>query len=416
MANYLLTVTVGGRTSRQSLLEREAKVERQDSSHVEQIDVVLLTRREGTITEVQAALEASSVGRAVKVCKDLTELRAQLSKVIGAADSGVAIVDIDEASEHFLHELSRLTSAYVTIRFLVVATQFSEKLVLKAMQAGARHFLRKSQIASELDTVLKALVAHKLEAPVWPGKVVSVLSCSGGCGATTVAVNLATELQLLTAKQVLIIDLDDHYGSVAAHLGLQGDYGIAHVLSRDAMIDRHLIETSAVAYAGGLDVLLSPAVATADKLDELKYENLGRAVAVCRESHDYVVIDAPRLPKRALADLASISQVALIVFQLTVKDIDFARSTISFLTDSGMSRERIIPVANRVWTRGPFLKLRDSQRVIGADSICSIRYSLRKAVKSINRGRPLANVAKWSKLRGDFRKLATIVRRLTSNQ
>jgi len=416
MANDFLTVTVGGRISRQSLLEREAKVERQDSSYVEQIDVVLLTRRQGTITAVRAAVEASSVGRLVKVCKGLTELRAQLSKVIGAADSGVAIVDIDEASEHFLHELSKLTSAYVTIRFLAIASQFSEKLVLKAMQAGARHFLRKSQIESELDTVLRALVAHELEAPVWPGKVVSVLSCSGGCGATTVAVNLANELQLLTTKQVLIIDLDDHYGSVAAHLGLQGDYGIAHVLCRDTMIDRHLIETSSVACTNGLDVLLSPAVATADKLDELKYENLGRAVAVCRESHDYVVIDAPRLPKKVLGDLASVSQVALVVFQLTVKDIDFARSTISFLIDRGMPRERIIPVANRVWKRGPLLKLRDSQRVIGADSICSIRYGLRKAVKSVNRGRPLASIAKWSKLRRDFRKLATIVHRLTSHE
>ncbi|MDH5373212.1 MAG: AAA family ATPase [Acidimicrobiia bacterium] len=383
---------------------------------MEQIDVVLLTRKKETVTAVRDALKDSSVGRLVKVCKDLTEFRAQLSKVIGAADSGVAIVDIDGVSEHFLHELSKLTSAYVTIRFLAVATQFSEKLVLEAMQAGARHFLRESSIASELDTVLKTLFAYELETPVWPGKVVLVLSCSGGCGATTVAVNLANELQLLTAKQVLIIDLDSHYGSVGPYLGLQGDYGIAHVLCRDGVIDRHLIETSVVSYADGLDILLSPAVAAADKLDELKYENLGRAVAVCRESHDYVVIDAPRPPKRTLADLASVSQVALVVFQLTIKDVDFARSTISFLTDHGISRDRIIPVANRVWKRGPLLKLRDSQRAIGADSIYSIRNNLRKAVKSINRGRPLASVAKWTKLRHDFCKLATIVHRLASNE
>lgn len=383
---------------------------------MEQIDVVLLASRKGTVTEVRAALETSSVGRLAKVCKGLTEFQTQLSKVIGAADSGVAIVDIDGVSEHFLHDLSKLTSAYVTIRFLVVATQFSEKVVLKAMQAGARHFMRKSSIASELDTVLRGMLTYEVETPVWPGKVVSVLSCSGGCGATTVAVNLANELQLLTAKQVLIIDLDDHYGSVGPYLGLQGDYGIAHVLGRDAVIDRHLIESSVVSYTDGVDVLLSPAVATADKLDEVKYENLGRAIAVCRESHDYVVIDAPRLPKRVLADLAPASQVVLVVFQLTVKDIDLARSTISFLADRGLSRERIIPVANQVWKRGPFLKLREGRQAIGADSICSIRNNVRKAVKSINRGRPLASVARWSKLRRDFHKLATIVCRLTSNE
>lgn len=383
---------------------------------MEQIDVVLLGKRKETVAEVRAALETSSVGRLAKVCKGLTEFRAQLSKVIGAADSGVAIVDIDGVSEHFLHDLSKLSSAYVTIRFLVVATEFNEKVVVKAMQAGARHFLRKSSIASDLDTVLKSLLTYEVETPVWPGKVVPVLSCSGGCGATTLAVNLANELKLLAAKQVLIIDLDDHYGSVGPHLGLQGDYGIAHVLDREAVIDRHLIETSVVSYTNGLDVLLSPAVATADELDVLKYENLGRAIAVCRESHDYVIIDAPRLPKRALAELAPVSQVAIVVFRLTVKDIDFAISTISFLADRGISRERIIPVANQVWKRGPFLKLREARRAIGADSICTVRNGLRQAVKSINRGRPLAGVARWSKLRRDFRNLAATVHRLTSNE
>lgn len=383
---------------------------------MEQVNVVLLTNKKETVTVVQAALETSSVGKLVKVCKDLAVFRTQLSQIIGTADSGVAIVDIDGASEQLLRELCKLTSTYVTIRFLVIAVEFSEKLVLGAMQAGARHFLRKDSIASELDKVLTDLFTYELETPVWPGKVISVLSCSGGCGATTVAVNLANELRLLTTEQVLIVDLDNHYGSVGAYLGMQGHYGIAHVLGRDAVIDRHLIETSVVSYTERLDILLSPVVATADKLDELKYENLSRAIASCRESHDYIIIDAPRLPQPVLADLAQVSQVVLVVFQLTVKDIDFVRSTISFLTDQGLPRERILPVANHVSKRGPFLKLRDGRRAIVTDSIFSIRNGLRNAVRSMNQGKPLASFSKWSKLRRDFRRLAVDVRRLTSNK
>ncbi|MFC1634460.1 CpaE family protein [Planctomycetota bacterium] len=383
---------------------------------MEQIDVVLLANQKETVTVVQAALEASSVGRLMKVCNDLTKFRAQLSKIIGTADSGVAIVDIDGASKSLLHELCKLTSTYVTIRFLVVAKEFSEKLVLGSMQAGARHFLRKDSIASELDKVLTDLFAYELETPVLPGKVISVLSCSGGCGTTTVTVNLANELRLLTKEQVLIIDLDNHYGSVGGCLGVQGQYGIAHVLDRDDVIDRHLIETSVISYTEKLDILLSPVAASADKFDELKYENLSRAIASCRESHDYVIIDAPRLPKSVLADLAQVSELVLIVFQLTVKDLDLLRSTISFLTDQGLSHEKILPVANHVSKRGPFLKLRDGQRAIPADSIFRIRNDLGKAVRSLNQGKPLASVSKRSKLRRDFQRLAIAVRRLTSNK
>ncbi len=67
------------------------------------------------------------------------------------------------------------------------------------MQAGARHFLRKSAIQTELDPVLEHLLSHGPQESTRLGVVLSVFSCSGGCGATTVAINLANELRLARA-------------------------------------------------------------------------------------------------------------------------------------------------------------------------------------------------------------------------
>ncbi len=194
---------------------------------------------------------------------------------------------------------------------MVVSNEFNEDLVLQAMQVGARHFLRKSSIGGELAVVLGSLLAQETEATGRLGRIVSVFSCGGGCGATTVAVNLAHELHAGASKSTLVIDLDEHYGSVAQHLGVSGKYGIAHILGRKGTIDRHLIETSVVRAANGVDVLLSPAAATADVGQPLRYENLPRVLDACRESHDIVVVDAPRVPKQAMADLAAVSQAAV---------------------------------------------------------------------------------------------------------
>ena len=164
-----------------------------------------------------------------------------------------------------------------------------------------------------------------------------------------------------------------------------------------------------------MDVLLSPAAATADASVPMNYGNLPKAVEICREPYRYIIIDAPRAPESVTADLASLSHAILIVFQLTVRDVSFARSRISFLNDRGIAGDRILPVANRVRKRGPLLRLRESKRAIGLKSFSSIRNDWPRAVMSINQSQPLANVAGRSRLRRDFRRLAEQIRNWTPN-
>ena len=327
----------------------------------------------------------------------------------------IVVVDIDANPEHVLFELGKVVTGNPQTRFVVLSRDFDEKLVLQAMQVGARHFLRKSSIESELDKVIESLIVQEDRPSTHLADVISVLSCSGGSGATTVAVNLATELQIATSKSVLVADLDPHYGSVASYLGMKGNYGIAHILNREGPIDRHVIESTMLTYMEGFDVLLSPASAEADKGQPMNYSNLPKALAACRESYRYVVLDAPRLPAQTVADLASVSRVAVIVFQLTVRDVTIAGSLIKSLMENGMAKEQIVPLANRVRRRGPLLRLADSERAIGSSSLMSIRSDWVKAMKSINHGQPLAKMARRSRLRRDFRKLADRVQQLTAN-
>lgn len=378
-------------------------------------DVLLLTTEKETASAVRTALESGSLSGTTNVCKTMAELRARLAKPGAAKTRGVAVVDIDDNPQQILFDLSKVIATRPGMFFVVVSREFNEKLVLQAMQAGARHFLRKSAIAAELGTVLERLLGHEPEAATRPGDVISVFSCSGGCGATTVAVNLANELRLAPPKPVLLIDLDPHYGAAAAHLGVGGKYGIAHVLNRPGAIDGELIESSAIRYAQGLDMLLSPATAQADTDVAMNYENLLRMLEACRESYGYVVVDAPRAPRPVVADLASVSQIAVIVFQLSVRDVSYAKSLVSLLTERGMARDRILPIANRVKKRGPLLRVVDTQRAIEIKPIYCVRSDWRKAIRSLNRGQPLAHTARRSGLRRDFQKIAAQVQRWTSN-
>ena len=81
----------------------------------------------------------------------------------GERSRAIAMVDIDEDPEQMLSELSKITTPTRTV-VIVLSKEFNERRVLQAMQAGARHFLRKSAIATELDTVLEQLLAQRPEA------------------------------------------------------------------------------------------------------------------------------------------------------------------------------------------------------------------------------------------------------------
>jgi pilus assembly protein CpaE len=370
-------------------------------------DILLVTKEDATADAIKSALDESGDMTLVGVCQEVSELRSCLS----STEIQAVVVDIDPDPSRVLGELGPILTAYPEVYVVVVCSSFSRKLVVQAMQAGARHFLEKESVASELSEELHSLVRHDAKKGAGLGSaVISIFSAGGGCGATTVAVNLASELRLSSSEPVLVIDLDSCYGNVSTYLGIASKYGVADVLAQKGLIDKHLIQSSAYSYMEDFHVLASPASIESPRAKSLQYKNLPRALETCRQVYRYTVIDAPRMPEGTATNIASLSDVVLVVFQPTVKDVSFARSVVSSLTKSGIAGEKIVPLANRVKKRGPLVRLEDSKKAVGLKSCQAIRNDWRKAMKSVNRGQPLAQVARRSGLRSDFRKLAAKVR------
>ncbi len=379
------------------------------------VDLLVLTQDQETAAAIAAVAESGPAAAAPGRCANMLELRTQLSKKAAAGKRWVALVDIDEAPEHILGELGKVIATYPQVRFIVLARESNEKLLLRAMHAGVKHFLRKNRIATELSGLLKRFTQQDHEAAGRLGNIIAVFSCSGGCGATTVALNIANELRLATARRVLLVDLDVYYGAVASYLGVRGRYGIGHVLNHESRIDSALIESTAVKYTERLDVLLSPASAEVPVGGPLNYENLPAVAEACREAYDYVVIDAPRLTREVIGDLASRARISVVVFQLMVRDVTVVKSLLPFLADQGVAGNRLLLLASRVCRRGPLLRPSETQRALGVDIRCPIRSDGSKVVKSLNRGLPLASVARYSGVRRDYRRLARQIHKYSSN-
>jgi len=364
-------------------------------------NIVVITANDATAEEVSQALSSNKL-LALDRCEKITDLARFLER---QSTGAVVVVDIDPMPAAMLVELTPVVARFHDTCFVILSSEWDERLVLDAMAIGARHFMRKSSIQGELAQVIQRLSSASGAAPWVHGKVVTVLSAGGGCGATTLAVNLANELRLAANKPVLLIDMDVAYGAIATYLNISGQYGLANVIANGNVVDGDLITSSAVPYASGLHVLLSPASVNFSGSRDLGYDKMSGVLDVCRQIYSFTIIDAPRVSPKLAASLAAASKATFAVLQMSVKDIRVARKLRDSLLENEIPSEHISLVINRYRRKGTSVNLAEVKRALNSDNIRLVRNDFRPAARSIDLGEPLAKVAPMSSLRKDIKKL-----------
>jgi pilus assembly protein CpaE len=366
--------------------------------------MLLMSKDSTTVHTLSTVMENHQDVALAAVCLETSELTNYLSNM----ELSVVVVDIDPDPLRILHDLNTITAMYPETRIVVASNRDDKECILQAMQSGARHFLSKKSIASELNKILKQIVSNGAENEARSGSIVSVISTSGGCGATTVAINLANELRLASSEAILTIDLDDYYGAISSYLGISAEYGISDVLSRNDAIDNHLVRSCAHNYMQDFHVLGNRNNSEFLKQGMSRHKNIVPVLQACKKAYKYTIVDAPRLAEDTIEDLVTISDFVLIVFQLTVKDVKFARFLMASI-QSWTSNEKIFLLANRFKKRGSPIGLEDGKQVLGLDCIYRLRSDWSRITKCVIHGKPLSEVAPRSKLRQDFQKLSAAI-------
>lgn len=366
--------------------------------------LLVLTQDSHTANAVRACLSDNGDSFRVHFCEQFSDFLTALE--VAAPDA--AIIDIDPDPKQTLADLEPVIAQYARTRFIVTASRSTQELLLTAMQAGARHFVQKDAIARELTEAIRRL-ARSTATLSQLGCMLTVLSAAGGCGATTLAVNLADELQLATESPALVIDLDLAYGAVGSYLGLDGDYGVADVLTYRERIDPQLIQSTAMRFSNRLHALLSPATVSFSRPGEVRYDRLADLAMACRQCYQWTVVDAPRISLDVAAELAAMSRLTLIACQLGVKDLRTARAIRQALADRGADLQNVQYAVCRYSRHGRLVNLDEARGVLDGQPICLLSNDFAAAADSINYGRLLSRSAPRSKLRRDIQSLAQTV-------
>ena len=232
---------------------------------------------------------------------------------------------------------------------------------------------------------------------------------AGGVGATTFAVNLASELGKLGLKsdlKVCILDLDLQFGAVATYLDLPRREAVFELLSDTNAMDEESFAAAMLSFNDHVDVLTAPADAL--PLEILGPEDVERILAKASARYDFVIID---MPTTLVHWTETVLQRADVFFAMLEMDMRSAQNTLRFirlLKSEDLPFEKVRYVLNR----GPkFSDIGGKSRVKRLAENLNIDIELKfpdggkQIMNACDHGLPIADSAPKNPLRKEIAKL-----------
>ncbi|AWM39083.1 CobQ/CobB/MinD/ParA nucleotide binding domain protein [Gemmata obscuriglobus] len=243
-------------------------------------------------------------------------------------------------------------------RVLVVGPATDPKLILSVLQEGAERFLDQQELEPDLASVL-ARLTPQLKAE--PRHLIAVLSASGGCGASTVAVNAAVLLAQRHGRCNLV-DLNPVKADLAPLLDLKPQYTLADLCVNETRLDRTLYEKLLTPHASGVALLAGPR--TPEEARQLTTAGVAEAVTRAGEAFAHVVVDLEDYFHDEQTDVLDRATRVLVVCRLDFTAVRNARRIIDALVARGVPRSRVEVVVNHAGLPNE-LPLGDAEAALG---------------------------------------------------
>ena len=306
---------------------------------------------------------------------------------------------------------------------ILIAEDVTPAALHQLLRKGADEFvpypLPEQELQSAIDR-LKAAAETRAAAPsAGPslrskdskeGALLVVHGLAGGCGATTLAVNLAWELATIdktNSPSVCLLDLDLQYGSVSTYLDLPRREAVFEMLSDSDNLDDEVFSQALVSYEDRLQVLTAPADIV--PLDLLAPEDIQRVIDMARTHFDYVVID---MPSTLVHWSETVLQAAHVYFALIELDMRSAQNALR-MKRALQSEDLPFNKLRFAMNRAPrFTDLSGKSRVKRMAESLGISIDLqlpdggKQITQGADHGQPLAVSAAKNPLRKEIAKLA----------
>src|SRR5215470_13290865 len=310
----------------------------------------------------------------------------------------LVVIGPDTPASEALAFASRLRLSRPALGVLLVRERVDVELLSHALQSGVREVVPAGDYAALHAACRRSYeVSRRMLAPVSTGPpaaaappaaegaIITVFAAKGGCGKTTLAVNLGVALARGTGRQVCVVDLDLAFGDVAISVQLDPVRTIVDAVPMAGHLDTTGAGSLLTRYRPGLEMLLAPV--TPGDAEKVAPSLVGELLAVLRGMFDYIVVDTPaQFSEHVLTAMDASSQLVL----LTTPDVSALKNlrvTLDMLDLLSYSRQIRSVVLNRSDSKVG-LSVEDVERAVRCQLAAHVPSS-RAVPISINKGTPI---------------------------
>jgi pilus assembly protein CpaE len=284
------------------------------------------------------------------------------------------------------------------------------ELVMRAMRAGMREFLWKPFPPEDLTKLLEQIASNSTGPLQRSGRLLPVVGCCGGVGATTIATNLAVELAQIEGyrdgarPKVAVVDLDFRFGQVAMFLDAQPTYTIAELCDTPEHIEKQMIERVMVKHPSGVHVLAHPS--DIEQAERISAAQCAGVLAALLEHYDFVITDGPTRMDPTARAVFDMTDMYLVVLQLLVPPVRNADRLINELGRAGYNLDQVRLVCNRFGRDSAYLEPGDVEATLNRKLEWTLPDDWKTVATAINVGSPLMESAPRARVRQMLQEMA----------
>jgi pilus assembly protein CpaE len=326
---------------------------------------------------------------------------------IQAENPAVVLVDIPrENPQSALNAIELLHHELPALAIFAIGSLSQPQVIVNAMRAGAKEFLERPPTTTDLLEAFVRLTAAKrrIQREENRGKLFGILNAKGGCGCTTVAVNLALALQSAHGSTALV-DIAP-LGHCALHLNLKPMFTVADAIRNERRLDSSLLEGFMTRHTGGLQLLAGPNTPVATEPSTAEYAKLFDLLI---GHFRYVVVDLSTRMDATTRLVGNLAHSLLMVAHTDVASLWSAARVQQFLSEGGQ-RDKIQLILNRFRKITGFSET-DAEAAAGVKLLWKIPNQYFAVSTAIDRGVPLLQHTNTEIARS----FAALAARLTEN-
>lgn len=295
----------------------------------------------------------------------------------------LVVVNLDPNAQETLKKLGNIPRQFSGVSFFVMSQVVDTNLLMDAMHSGVKEFIPLPIPADKFAAAIEGVA--QVHGMGKRARVISFIPTIGGCGATTVACNVAAALAK-TAKTCLI-DLDLMRGAVATCFDIRPRYTISDVMESAEKLDKQFLDNALTTHACGVSVLARPDLPE-DTL-RVNQPGLHRLLGILSRIFDYVVIDSMMSISPMYQTVLQASDVNVIVMQLNVPSAKNAERFVASLRRMGVESTKINLLANRFVKKGWDIEPEEVERALGLSLSWMVPNDFKNAIAAINFGEPV---------------------------